>query len=109
MLKKAPFLRFDRSTWTGQLVDAVLRKAGTVTKDSLELDSVDAIVALVRQGFGISVVPQLHASWNRDVDLRVVTIPGVRVVRHVGLLERSMHSRTQFTDAIKQHFRSRSS
>jgi DNA-binding transcriptional LysR family regulator len=73
----------------------------------MELNSVEAIVALVRQGFGVSIVPQLaNVQWSRDRALHIVPIPAVTVQRDVGLLERKQHSRQRFTDAIKDYFRS---
>lgn len=102
LLREAPFLRFNRNTWTGQVVDEFLRKAGVVPNDSLELNDVSAIATLVRHGFGVSVVPQLTPSWAKDPELRILPVPGLRVVRHVGLLERTVHSRTAFTDAVKE-------
>ncbi|MBA3623964.1 MAG: LysR family transcriptional regulator [Methylibium sp.] len=107
-LREAPYLRFDRNTWTGQLVEQVLSRAGVAVNESLELNSVEAIVALVRQGFGVSIVPQLdNVDWDHDRDLEVVPVPGNRIQRHVGLIERTSHSRTRFTDEIKQHFKTR--
>lgn len=108
VLRQAPYLRFDRHTWTGQLVEQVLSRTRLEVNESLELNSVEAIVALVRQGFGVSIVPQLdNVDWDHDRDLKVVPVPGNRIQRHVGLLERTSHSRTQFTDEIKQHFKTR--
>lgn len=108
ILRHAPYLRFDRSTWTGHLVEQVLSRTRVAVNESLELNSVEAIIELVRQGFGVSIVPQLdNVDWDHDRDLKVVPVPGHRVQRHVGLLERTNHSRTRFTDAIKQHFKAR--
>lgn len=108
ILRHAPYLRFDRTTWTGYLVEQVLARTRVEVNNSLELNSVEAIVALVRQGFGVSIVPQLdNVDWAHDHDLRVVPIPGNRIQRHVGLIERRSHSRTRFTDAIKRHFEER--
>jgi DNA-binding transcriptional LysR family regulator len=74
-------------------------------RDAMELNSVEAIVELVRQGFGVSIVPQLaNVRWSRDHSLAVVRLPGVDVERQVGLLERRRHSRMRFTAAIKAHF-----
>jgi DNA-binding transcriptional LysR family regulator len=104
-LRQAPFIRFDRDTWTGHLVKEVLNQAGVTTRDELELNSVEAIVEIVRQGFGISIVPQLaNIQWDKDRWLRVIQIPGVTTQRCVGLLERTRHSRMQFTAAIKAYF-----
>ncbi len=105
ILVECPFIRFDRDTWTGLLVGQVLSKVGVSVRDGMELNSVEAIVATVRQGFGVSIVPRLaNVDWKRDAALRVLTIPGVAESRHVGLLERRHHARTAFTAAIKRYF-----
>ncbi len=105
ILNQCPFIRFDRQLWTGQLVDEVIAACGAAVQDAMELNSVEAIIALVRQGFGISIVPQLaNVQWSRDRALHIVPLPGVTVQRHVGLLERRQHSRERFTRAIKDYF-----
>jgi DNA-binding transcriptional LysR family regulator len=108
ILAACPFLRFDRQTWTGHLVDEVLAQCGASVRTAMELNSVEAIVALVRQGFGVSIVPQLaNLQWSRDRALRIVELPGVSVQRAVGLLERRRHSRERVTGAIKAYFAAR--
>jgi DNA-binding transcriptional LysR family regulator len=105
-LRQAPFIRFDRDTWTGMLVKEVLHQAGVEsTHDELELNSVEAMIEIVRQGFGISIVPQLaNVQWDKDQLLRVIKLPGVTTERCVGLLERTRHSRMAFTEAVKEYF-----
>ncbi len=108
MLRECPFIRFDREAWTGQLVRRALRQAGAAVRDDLELDSVEAIVELVRGGFGISIVPRLaNVDWEADRALRIVPLPQVDVVREVGLLERRTHPRMEATAAIKAYFAAR--
>jgi len=105
VLRKAPFLRFDHSTWTGRLVDEALAQAGVSVHEELELNSVEAILALVRQGFGVSIVPRLrNVDWARDRALCIVPLARVTVQRHVGLLERRQHARAHFTEAIRAYF-----
>ena len=107
ILAQCPFLRFDRRTWTGHLVDEALTQCGATATTRMELNSLEAIVALVRQGFGVSIVPQLaNLDWSRDRALRIVPLPGVDVSRAVGLLERRQHSRERVTEAIKAYFAS---
>lgn len=104
MLRQAPFMRFDRHTWTGHLVNEVLRRCDVATADEMELNSVEAMIEIVRQGFGVSIVPRLaNVNWATDRALRVLTLPGIDVQRHVGLIERASHARMRFTEAIKQH------
>ena len=105
ILTQGPFLRFDRHTWTGHLVNEALAQSRAQVTEGMELNSVEAIVALVRQGFGVSIVPQLaNVQWQRDKALRVVPLPRVSVQRHVGLLERRQHGRERLTAAIKAYF-----
>ncbi len=104
-LRAAPFIRFDPQAWTGRLVKRVLAQCDVVARDAMELNSVEAIVELVRQGFGVSIVPKLaNVQWERDRALVVVRLPSVDVERHVGLLERRRHGRMRFTAAIKAYF-----
>jgi DNA-binding transcriptional LysR family regulator len=104
-LRQAPFIRFDRDTWTGLLVKEVLHEVGATTRDEFELNSVEAIIEIVRQGFGIAIVPQLASiDWDKDRSLRAIRLPGVTTERCVGLLERTRHSRMAFTAAIKEYF-----
>lgn len=106
ILRRAPFIRFDRHTWTGDLVKDVLSQCKVTACDEMELNSVEAIVEIVRQGFGVSIVPQLaNVNWARDRALNVISLPDVHVERRVGLLERTRHSRMRFTSAIKEYFR----
>jgi DNA-binding transcriptional LysR family regulator len=106
VLRDAPFMRFERGTWTGMLVQEVLDVCGIKVNESMELNSNEAIMELVRQGFGVSIVPQVaNVDWDRDRFLRVMPMAGVDVRRRVGLLERTVHSRMAFTEAIKDYFR----
>jgi len=106
VLRNAPFMRFQRGTWTGMLVQEVLDVCGTKVNESMQLNSNEAIIELVRQGFGVSIVPQVaNVDWDRDRFLRIMPMAGVDVRRRVGLLERTVHSRMAFTEAIKDYFR----
>jgi DNA-binding transcriptional LysR family regulator len=100
-----PFIRFERNTWTGHLVEQTIRVNKLKIQDGMELNSVEAIIELVRQGLGYSIVPQLaNISWSNDRKLKIQKLPGKTVYRKVGLLERKKHSRNNITGAIKGHF-----
>jgi DNA-binding transcriptional LysR family regulator len=100
-----PFIRFERNTWTGNLVEQTIRVNKLKIQDGMELNSVEAIIELVRQGLGYSIVPQLaNISWSSDRQLKIQNLPGKTVYRKVGLLERKKHSRNNITAAIKGHF-----
>ena len=99
------FIRFERNTWTGHLVDQTIRANKLNIKEGMELNSVEAIIELVRQGLGYSIVPQLaNIAWDSDRQLMIKKLPGKTVYRKVGLLERKKNGRRNITQAIKQHF-----
>ena len=93
------------NAWTGHLVDQTLRANKLNIKEGMELNSVEAIIELVRQGLGYSIVPQLaNIAWDSDRQLMIKKLPGKTIYRKVGLLERKKNGRQNITQAIKQHF-----
>jgi len=102
---KLPFIRFERNTWTGHLVDQTIKANKLFIQEGMELNSVEAIIELVRQGLGYSIVPKLaNISWENDRQLSIQNLSGKTIYRKVGLLERKKHGRKNITLAIKQHF-----
>ena len=101
-----PFIRFEPRTWTGELVDQVIRSNQLEIENSIVVNSVEAIIELVRQGLGYAIVPKL-ANVQLDKDKQIVTKNPLRkaIYRRVGLLERKNHGRKKITQAIEDHFR----
>jgi DNA-binding transcriptional LysR family regulator len=105
ILKNLPFIRFERKTWTGHLVDQTIKVNKLAINEGMEINSVEAIIELVRQGLGCSIIPQLaNVDWKHDQRLRIHTLPGKTIYRKVGLLERKRHGRQSITAAIKAQF-----
>ncbi len=99
----APYIAFDRSTWAGQLIDEFRAKRGVQTRPSMELNSLDAIAAVVSQGLGISIVPLIRgAGWHRSPSLRIVRLPNFD--RPVSLVERKRHLRSALTATLISSF-----
>ncbi|WP_454722282.1 MULTISPECIES: LysR substrate-binding domain-containing protein [Cupriavidus] len=99
-----PFLRFDRGQRTGMLVERALRRAHLRVNEFLELNSIEALVELVRQEVGVTVVPLLQrARWRDDEALRILPleIGGAPVLRTIGMLERRDHARRHITAAVR--------
>ncbi|MBU3616911.1 LysR family transcriptional regulator [Polynucleobacter sp. JS-Polo-80-F4] len=102
---KPPFIRFERNTWTGHLVDQTIKANKLSIQEGMELNSVEAIIELVRQGLGYSIVPKLaNIAWENDRLLSISNLSGKTIYRKVGLLERKKHSRQNVTQLIKQQF-----
>ena len=58
LLKTQPFIGYAENTWLGAQIHTSLSEIGVRVKQTVELDSIDAIEALVNKGVGVSVVPQ---------------------------------------------------
>ncbi|WP_394062876.1 LysR family transcriptional regulator [Alcaligenes sp. WGS1538] len=100
LLRRERFLLFDRSLWTGRLVSYALEQLGVRPDVALELNSVEAIVQLVRKQFGVAIVPHLaNAEWDEQ-QLQVLALPGVALHRSVGMLERRVHGKQAVTQAL---------
>ena len=98
-----PYIAFDRSTWAGQMIDEFLMKRGVMTKPSMELNSLDAIAALVSQGLGISIVPLIRgAAWHESPNLHVVRLPHFE--RPVSLITRASHEHDALTALLLSSF-----
>jgi DNA-binding transcriptional LysR family regulator len=58
LLVTEPFIRYDRGSFGGRLVDRFLRKSRITVNDVIELDELQGIVDLVERGVGIALVPR---------------------------------------------------
>lgn len=77
LLRTQPFIRFDRAATTGIKIDQLLRRCDVQPNEIVEMNSLPAIVELVRQNAGVSIVPVLHNfAWRSDAALRLLPIPG---------------------------------
>ncbi len=82
-----PYIAFDRGTWAGRLIDEYRLRSGLINRPAMELNSLDAIAGLVRQGLGTSIVPLIRgASWHQSRDLHIMPLPNF--VRPVSLVTR---------------------
>lgn len=100
LLQNEPFLQFDRTLWTGRLVTYALEQLGVTPNIALELNSIEAIAQLVRQRYGVAIVPHLaNAEWSEQ-QLTVKALPGRPIMRGVGMLERHKHGKKPVTLAL---------
>lgn len=56
-LAAAPLIRFNRATGVGRIIDRRLRADGLAPRDAMELDSIEAILAMASRGLGAAIVP----------------------------------------------------
>lgn len=103
LLKTEPFIRYDRNSFGGRLVERFLRRIRVTVNDVVELDELQGIVGLVAQGVGVAIVPQA-AALHMPKTVSVVPLGEDTFVREVGLVERSSRNQpaaaAQFAECL---------
>ena len=94
LLSTQPFIRYDRNIHGGQLADRYLRDHHIRPRQRLEIDGLLAIVSLVHEGIGVSLIPDWSAMW-KPFDVVRIPLPQRAPVRLNGLIwnEQGHHAR----------------
>jgi DNA-binding transcriptional LysR family regulator len=85
-LRHEPFVRYDRASFGGRLVEQFLRRKRIAINESLELDELDAIAGAVEAGIGVALVPLTHTQRGGRFNIRILPLQESRFVREVGLI-----------------------
>lgn len=89
LLAEQPFVRYDRASFGGRLVDRFLRQHHLAVREVCELDELDAIVTLVAQGLGVALVPQTPTLRRWPAGVRAVDLGAQTFHRDIGMLHRA--------------------
>lgn len=85
ILKREPFIRYDRNHWGGRIVDLYLRKIKMRPLERYELDSLEAITIMVSRGLGVALIPDWLPPWPKGVNIRQIRSIGTHT-RDIGIL-----------------------
>jgi DNA-binding transcriptional LysR family regulator len=105
LIASRPFLRLNRLSGVGRLIDAEIRKARIPVQEAMELDSSESIVDLVTEGLGIGVVPAGRVTDDVRKSLKVVPFGSPPVMRNVVLIERTNNQRSDLANILYQELR----
>jgi len=100
IFRQLPFIRFNRRTGTGRIIESQLRKQKIRVNETMELDSIEAILEMVAEGVGVSIVPEHCVTARYITDLHVLPFGKPMAIRRVGFIERVHHQKHEFTDAL---------
>lgn len=102
LIASRPFLRLNRSSGIGRLIDSEIRKARVPVHEAMELDSSESIVGLVTEGLGVGVVPAGRVTDDVRKSLKVVPFGSPPVNRNVVLIERTNNQRSDLANILYQ-------
>ena len=98
LLQGRPFIWFSRRTWAGQMIERRIEEMGLGVDAAMEVDSLEAVEALVRHGLGVSVAPR-RAGAGR-LGIRAAPLGDPQLWRALALLERHRNPRARLADAL---------
>jgi len=89
ILKQAPFIRYDRGSFGGRLVERFLLRARLKVNEVLEMDEIQGIVQMVARGIGVALVPTIAGPGGWPAGITAISLGNETFYREVGLVERT--------------------
>lgn len=88
VLAAMPFIRYNRHSAGGHLVDRYLKRHRLWVNEGMELDEPAVILQMVGQGLGCAIIPARLVPLAQCRHVKVVSMPGRPFHREVGVLAR---------------------
>jgi len=88
LLAALPFIRYNRGSHGGQLVDRFLKRHGLWVRDGMELDEPGVILGMVSEGLGCAIIPGQLVPLDSTPGVQVLPLPGKPLFREIGILVR---------------------
>lgn len=83
-----PFVRYNRFSHGGQMVDRYLKRNKLWVRDDVELDEPLAIMHVVGEGLGWSIIPGELVPLSQTPSIKVLPLPGRPLLREIGVVVR---------------------
>jgi len=96
LLKHYEWIRFDQETSTGRLAAHWVREHASGLRPTVELQSVQAVLAMVSAGLGVSIVPEPDMSPIQPLPVRIV-----RLGRNAPRIQLALVARPEDADTRK--------
>lgn len=100
LLRREPYIWFNRKTWAGQQIERHLLAARIAVRGQIEVDSLEAIRAMVRHGLGVAIVPWRRGDRAADDGLRHFDLHHPTYVRRLVLMRRPGDPKHQLITAL---------
>ncbi|GAB2914581.1 LysR family transcriptional regulator [Paralcaligenes ginsengisoli] len=86
LLRRQPFIRYERNSWTGQMISAYLKEANITPVERFELNSLESIALMVNLDLGVAIVPMAANLLGPQLSLTAIELEGYREPRRFGLI-----------------------
>ena len=102
LLTSQPFIRFARKAWVGRAVDQWLLAKGIRVNESMELDTLEAVSAMVKNSLGVSIVPTPCCGIEDPSRLKTISLGVDAPKRVLGVLYRKDSALQPLIDVLWQ-------
>lgn len=103
MLNDYPFIRFKSPVPLVNLIDTELSSMGVITHDVAEVDTIGALMACVRSGLGMSIVPNMFLIEAEMANLTKIEFGSPQISRKIGIVERINNPRKMIIEELHNH------
>ncbi|MEQ8335113.1 LysR family transcriptional regulator [Nisaea sp.] len=100
LLTRHPFIRFNRRTGVGRIIEHALRDRNLAVDEAMELDAIEPIIEMVSCGLGVAVVPAYALDPVTRDAIRVLPFGDPVATRRVIVVERHASTRAALTAVL---------
>lgn len=104
ILREHPWIRFDRSLVAGRMAAQFVDRIVPQKPALIDLDGLDAIVAMVGAGIGVSVLPRLREEHLLAHAVREVSLGPKAPIRVMALVKRQSDADNRLVGAVQSSF-----
>ncbi|MEM5365312.1 LysR family transcriptional regulator [Paraburkholderia azotifigens] len=102
LLRREPFIRYDRTLGGGKQADQYLRSARIVPRELFELNALMAIAMMVDRGLGVSLVPDIVSPMTSALSIARIKLPLPIEPRRFGMVWQRASPRSRLIQGLLQ-------
>lgn len=102
LLRREPFIRYDRTLGGGKQADEYLRAARIAPRELFELNALMAIAMMVDRGLGVSLVPDIVSPMTAALSIARIALPLPIEPRRFGMLWQRASPRSRLIQGLLQ-------
>lgn len=105
LIRQQPFLRYDRVSFGGRMVERFLRRENIAVQDAIEIDEIAGLIHLTAKGLGVALVPLVEAHTPLPAEVRMISLGESTFYREIGLLQRKPRATPAIVVQFAQYLR----
>ncbi|MDC7712357.1 LysR substrate-binding domain-containing protein [Vogesella indigofera] len=102
LIEAHTFIRYERTSSGGRMVDRFLRSENLAVNDFFELDEIQGIVRMVANNLGVALLPLSESVFPLPESVRVVSLGGGEFNREIGFVQRKTMSNQLIVSHLAQ-------